>query len=90
MLMSERWKEIKGYRETYMVSDHGNVKTKTRPGARGTIVQGHALTKTENSNGYMRVSMRLADDSNTTSTMDDELYFGIFCALLLMLLPIIF
>ena len=67
MLMSERWKEIKGYRETYMVSDHGNVKPKTRPGARDTIVLGHELTKTENSNGYMRVSMRLADDPKSRS-----------------------
>ena len=42
--MKEKWKELEGNREIYLISDQGNIRTKTRPGARGTIVQGHSLT----------------------------------------------
>lgn len=58
----EQWVDIPGHSGTYQVSDMGNVRTKTRPGARGKIVKGHDLQQFENSNGYLRVSMRLKNE----------------------------
>lgn len=60
--MKERWVELKGNREIYMIGSNGNVKTKDREGARGHRVDGHILKQHENSNGYLRVSMRLDGD----------------------------
>ena len=57
--MKEKWKELEGNREIYLISDQGNIRTKTRPGARGTIVQGHSLTTHENSSGYLRAGIHL-------------------------------
>lgn len=37
--MNEQWKEIKGNREIYEISNLGNVRTKDREGARGNIVK---------------------------------------------------
>ena len=71
--MGERWKEIKGNRETYLVSDKGNFKTKTRTGARNTVVHGHVLKTSENSNGYLRVSMRLEGDTKSKSYLTHRL-----------------
>lgn len=51
---NERWVEIQGNREIYMISDAGNVKTKDRIGARGYFVKGHDLKQHFNSNGYLR------------------------------------
>lgn len=76
--MQERWVDIKGYRETYQVSDRGNVRTKTRPGARGTIVNGHDLTLHENSNGYLRVSMRLQDEHKSKEHLVHRLVANAF------------
>lgn len=59
----EKWIEIKGNREIYLVSNYGYVKTKTRIGARGAIIKGHDLKTHENSNGYLRVSMNLTGKS---------------------------
>ena len=52
--MKERWKEIKGNRETYEISSLGNIRTKDRKGVRGHHVKGHVLTQHDNSNGYLR------------------------------------
>lgn len=57
--MIETWKEIKGYRETYEVSNFGNVRTKDRIGARGHFCKGCDRKQHENSNGYLRVSLNL-------------------------------
>lgn len=57
--MKEKWKELEGNREIYLISDQGNIRTKTRPGARGTIVQGHSLITHENSSGYLRADIHL-------------------------------
>ena len=35
--MNEQWKEIKGNREIYEISNLGNVRTKDREGARGNL-----------------------------------------------------
>lgn len=61
----EQWKEIEGNRETYAVSDQGEVKTVTRPGARGSTVKGHALAQRENSNGYLRVTARFKGEKKS-------------------------
>lgn len=61
--MTEQWIEIHGNLEIYEVSSLGNVRTKTREGARGHIVQGHYLTQHENSNGYLRCRMNLTGKS---------------------------
>lgn len=37
--MKEQWKEIKGNREIYEVSNLGNVRTKDREGARGRKIK---------------------------------------------------
>lgn len=63
--MQEQWREIKGYRETYMISDQGNVRTQDRTGTRGNHVRGRKLSQRDNSNGYLRVSIRLPDDKKS-------------------------
>ena len=57
--MEEQWKEIKGNREIYEVSNLGNVRTKDREGARGKYVKGHVLKQRDNSNGYPRCDMNI-------------------------------
>lgn len=57
--MKEHWKEIKGNREIYEVSNLGNVRTKDREGARGRKIKGHVLTQHDNSNGYPRCGMNI-------------------------------
>lgn len=57
--MKEQWKEIKGNREIYEVSNLGNVRTKDREGARGRKIKGHVLTQHDNSNGYPRCGMNI-------------------------------
>ena len=59
--MTEVWKEIKAYRDTYEVSNYGRVRKKPRIGARGYHVHGNIKKQRENSNGYLRVSMRIGD-----------------------------
>ena len=61
--MIEVWKELPGNRETYEVSNFGNVRTKNRLGSRGGIVVGHTLKQHCNSNGYMRVKMSICGKS---------------------------
>lgn len=56
--MKEEWREIKGYRDTYCVSNLGNVKRKDRMGTRGNYVKAHVLKPHINSNGYLRVGFR--------------------------------
>ena len=41
LLTKEQWKEIKGNREIYEVSNFGNVRTKDREGARGRNIKGN-------------------------------------------------
>lgn len=66
--MIENWKELKGHREIYEISDLGNVRTKTRDGARGKIVLGHSLSQHINSTGYFRVSLNLDGRSKSYFT----------------------
>lgn len=66
--MIENWKELKGHREIYEISDLGNVRTKTRNGARGKIVLGHSLSQHINSTGYFRVSLNLDGRSKSYFT----------------------
>lgn len=76
--MKEEWKELEGFRETYLISNKGNVKTKTRPGARGSIIKGHELTKIENSNGYLRVNMRLKNENKSSDHLIHRLVANLF------------
>lgn len=69
--MIENWKELKGHREIYEISDFGNVRTKTRDGARGKIVLGHSLSQHINSTGYFRVSLNLDGRSKSYFTHID-------------------
>lgn len=55
----EEWKEIVGNRETYLVSNYGNVKTKSRICSRGYYVKEKYLCKQENNSGYLRCSMNI-------------------------------
>lgn len=57
--MNEIWINIIGNRETYSISNLGNVKTLDRNGSRGTIVKGHSLKQHKNSSGYYRVSLNI-------------------------------
>ena len=57
--MNEIWINIIGNRETYSISNLGNVKTLDRNGSRGTIVKGHSLKQYKNSSGYYRVSLNI-------------------------------
>jgi len=59
--MEEEWRELKGSRETYLISNLGNVKTKERIGARGYHVCSHEFSKSHNSSGYLRVSLTIDD-----------------------------
>lgn len=61
--MNEEWIEIQGNREIYEISNFGNVRTKTRQGARGHVVKGHSIKQRNNSNGYLRCSMNLGNGS---------------------------
>lgn len=63
--MREQWRELKGHRETYLVSDQGNVKTKDRMGTRNNPVRGRELIQRDNSNGYPRVNVRLSGDEKS-------------------------
>ena len=57
--MIELWKELKGYREIYEISNYGKVRHKERDGARGYIVSSRELIPQINSSGYYRVSLNL-------------------------------
>lgn len=57
--MKEQWKEIKGNREIYEISNLGNIKTKDREGARGKYIKGHILSQRDNSNGYLRCDINI-------------------------------
>jgi len=57
--MEEEWRELKGNRETYLISNLGNVKTKERIGARGYRVCSHEFAKSHNSSGYLRVTLTI-------------------------------
>lgn len=54
------WKELKGYREIYLVSDDGQVKRADRVGTRGNYCKGADLSFHENSSGYYRVRLNLS------------------------------
>lgn len=57
--MKEKWKEIKGHRQSYEVSDSGKVRSKDCIGPRGGHIKGHVLSQRDNSNGYLRCGMNL-------------------------------
>lgn len=57
--MAEEWREIKGYREIYEISNFGNVRTKDRNGARGYYCRGHDKKQYANSSGYLRVGLNI-------------------------------
>lgn len=63
--MKEQWKEIKGNREIYEISNFGNVRTKDREGARNNRIKGHNLSQHDNSNGYLRCDINI--DGKTKS-----------------------
>lgn len=57
--MIEQWKEIKGYRETYEVSNLGNIRRKGRIGTRNNVISEHYLVLCDNSSGYLRCGMNI-------------------------------
>ena len=60
--MIEKWKELQGKREVYLISNLGNVKTKSRQG-RYHFIDSHELKKHDNGNGYFRVMLSLPNRS---------------------------
>lgn len=56
--MTEIWKELVGNRETYLVSNFGNIKTKARNG-RHYFIQSHTIKIHNKENGYQRVVLSL-------------------------------
>ena len=56
--MSEIWKELVGNREIYLISNFGNVKTKSRNGSH-YFIKSHPLKIHTKENGYQRVSLSL-------------------------------
>lgn len=57
--MCENYKELKGYRETYLIGEDGSITRKERMGTRRNYVNSYVLTQFENSNGYLRVTLNL-------------------------------
>lgn len=57
--MCEIWKELVGNRETYLVSNFGNIKTKSRNG-RHYFIKSHPLKIYSKDNGYQRVVLSLS------------------------------
>lgn len=62
--MEEQWKEVKGRRETYLISNFGNVRTKERQG-RHYFIPSHDLQKHDNGNGYVQVMLSLPNKIGT-------------------------
>ena len=56
--MAEIWKELVGNRETYLISNFGNVKTKPRNG-RQHFIKSHPIKIQTKENGYQRVVLSL-------------------------------
>lgn len=54
-------KEIKGKRETYIITSDGKVFTKEREYSHGGVKPKHFLKQTLNSNNYLRVSMTICN-----------------------------
>ena len=77
-MVNEIWKDLKGNREIYQISNLGNVRTKERIGARGYHVKSKELTKFDNNNGYYRVSMRLENDKHSKSYLVHRLVGMLF------------
>lgn len=76
--MKEIWKELKGNREIYLISNKGNVKTKQRTGSRGYLVKEKEIKQFDNSNGYYRVNMRLENDKTSKSYLVHRLVAKLF------------
>lgn len=55
--MKEVWKEIKGFRENYLISNSGKIKTVARHSPRSGLIESHSLTPAKTRNGYLRVSV---------------------------------
>ena len=56
--MQEIWKELVGNREIYLISNFGNIKTKSRNG-RHYFIQSHPMKIHRKENGYQRVVLSL-------------------------------
>ena len=61
--LTEEWIDLEGSRETYQISNLGNVRRASRVGARGRIIKSHEMAQSLNSNGYIRVSLATKDGS---------------------------
>lgn len=53
------WKQLKGDKDIYEISNYGNVRKMTRAGARGNIVAERQLKPHINSSGYYRVPIKI-------------------------------
>lgn len=55
----EVWKEVPEYEEYLLVSDWGNVKTKTRSKTNGVTEKSKILTQKEKNNRYLEIGIRI-------------------------------
>jgi hypothetical protein len=56
---SEVWKEVPQYEDYLLISNFGNVKTKTRQKTNGVIEKQKILTQKEKVNGYLEIGVRV-------------------------------
>ncbi len=59
--MEEKWLPLEGRFDAYLVSNTGKVMTKERAYKNGNVKMARVLPQRENSNGYMRVALKLVD-----------------------------
>ena len=52
--MTERWRPIEGYEDSYIVSDHGRVRSLDRKNKRGWRLKGKTLKLTTQTGGYLK------------------------------------
>jgi len=61
-ILREEWRDVAGFEGLYQVSNHGRVRSRYKPGARGELSAYWAIRKlTVDSRGYPCVSFRLND-----------------------------
>lgn len=65
----EEWKDIKGYEGIYQVSSYGRVRSLDRiverKGKGDFFIKGRVLTQSDDTNGYMKVSLTKHDQKRT-------------------------
>lgn len=59
----ESWKDIKGYKGYYQVSNHGHIRSMPRVLTDGRVFQGRELSQVSNGNGYLYVSLSSGNKS---------------------------